>query len=194
MPSARKQSKGTEKKASNTPPSALDKKQADEIINTVERLFQNYLRKKGHRCTPERMLVLREIYVSPEHLDADQIFLNLKQKGHDVSRATVYNTLDLLVECNLVEQNSFGHKHLHYERSYGYRPHHHIVCEKCGHVFEFQSPEIDEELRKLCEGNGFKLKRNSLQLFGECVHENCDLKPTEEEKIKNIRKHPASQR
>lgn len=171
-----------------------NKNRADEIIDTVERLFQNYLRKKGHRCTPERMLVLREIYESPDHHDADEIFLSLKQKGHDVSRATVYNTLDLLVECNLVEQNSFGHKHLHYERSYGYRPHHHIVCEKCGHVFEFQSPEIDEELRKICEEQGFKLKRNSLQLFGECIQENCDSPKLTQEDAKTTGKHSATRR
>ncbi|NTV46084.1 MAG: transcriptional repressor [Chlorobiales bacterium] len=140
------------------------------------------------------MLVLREIYESPDHHDADEIFLNLKQKGHDVSRATVYNTLDLLVECNLVEQNSFGHKHLHYERSYGYRPHHHIVCEKCGHVFEFQSPEIDQELLKICEEQGFKLKRNNLQLFGECIQENCDGQKTPEEDAKTTGKHSATRR
>ncbi|ACF14480.1 ferric uptake regulator, Fur family [Chloroherpeton thalassium ATCC 35110] len=145
-----------------------------KILQEVEDIFQNYLRKKGHRSTPERLKVLQEIYTSSEHLDADQIFLNLKQKGANISRATVYNTLDLLVECSLVSQNSFGHKHLHYERSYGYKTHHHIICEKCGRVLEFTSPEIDEELRQICEFHGFKLKRNNLQLFGECIYDECD--------------------
>lgn len=145
-----------------------------KILKEVEEIFQNYLRKKGHRSTPERLKVLREIYSSSKHLDADEIFMMLKQKHANVSRATVYNTLDILVECNLVSPNSFGHKHLHYERSYGYQKHHHIICEKCGRVLEFTSPRIDEELAGICKKHGFKLKRNVLQLFGECIDEDCD--------------------
>jgi Fur family ferric uptake transcriptional regulator len=109
-------------------------------------------------------------------MDADEIFLALKQKNANVSRATVYNTLDILVECNLVSPNSFGHKHLHYERSYGYQEHHHIICEKCGRLLEFTSPKIDDELSEICQKNGFKLKRNVLQLFGECLDDDCDEK------------------
>jgi Fur family ferric uptake transcriptional regulator len=155
------------------------KKQSEKekkILKDVEVIFQNYLRKKGHRSTPERLKVLREIYSSPEHMDADEIFMALKQKNANVSRATVYNTLDILVECNLVSPNSFGHKHLHYERSYGYKEHHHIICEKCGRLLEFTSPKIDDELSEICQKNGFKLKRNVLQLFGECMDETCEEK------------------
>jgi len=172
-------SKKPNAKVTSTKSKAKKKSSEDQgkelkILKEVEELFQSYLRKKGHRSTPERLKVLQEIYTSSEHLDADQIFLNLKQKGANISRATVYNTLDLLVECNLVSQNSFGHKHLHYERSYGYKTHHHIICEKCGRVLEFTSPEIDEELRQICEFYGFKLRRNNLQLFGECLQNDCE--------------------
>lgn len=154
----------------------VQKERDKKILKVVEDIFQTYLRKKGHRSTPERLKVLREIYSSPDHLDADEIFMNLKLKKANVSRATVYNTLEILVECNLVSQNSFGHKHLHYERSYGYKKHHHIICEKCGRVVEFTSPKIDQELSGICKKHGFKLKRNVLQLFGECIDDSCEGK------------------
>ncbi|MDX2127972.1 MAG: transcriptional repressor [Chloroherpetonaceae bacterium] len=145
-------------------------------IQSVETIFYDFLKKKGYRSTPERALILKEIYAAPGHFDADEIFIKLKQKGGNISRATVYNTLDLLVECNLVSQNSFGHKHLHYERVYGYEHHDHIVCNECGEIFEFSSPEIETEQEKICRQLGFELQRHTLQMFCHCNKIDCEYK------------------
>ncbi|MCS6989551.1 MAG: transcriptional repressor [Chloroherpetonaceae bacterium] len=159
-------------KASN----AKTTKKSEKNMLTVEEIFAEFLKKKGYRSTPERALVLKEIYSSPGHFDADEIFIRMKQKGSNVSRATVYNTLELLVECNLVSQNSFGHKHLHYERIYGYEHHDHIICEDCGKVFEFTCDTIENEQESICQKMGFEIERHTLQIFARCVKPNCENK------------------
>lgn len=142
----------------------------------VEELFHNFLKKRGYRATPERALILKEIYSSEGHFDADELFVRLKQKSVNVSRATVYNTLDLLVECNLVSQNSFGHKHLHYERIYGYKHHDHIICEECGVVTEFTNDKIEEQQELVCKQHGFAMRRHTLQIFAMCTKTDCEHK------------------
>lgn len=151
----------------------------EKTLLTVEEIFTAFLRKKGYRSTPERAMVLNEIYASAGHFDADEIFIRMKQKGSNISRATVYNTLELLVECNLVSQNSFGHKHLHYERIYGYEHHDHIVCEDCGKVFEFTNPKIEEQQQAVCTKMGFEIERHTLQIFARCTKPNCDNKASD---------------
>ncbi len=148
---------------------------------SVEHIFREFLKKKGYRATPERDIVLREIYSAAGHFDADELFIKLKQKNHNISRATVYNTLDLLVECNLVSQNSFGHKHLHYERVYGYDHHDHIVCNQCGEVFEFSNPKIEEQQDAVCKSMGFDIRQHTLQIFADCVKTDCDYKKRQAE-------------
>jgi Fur family transcriptional regulator, ferric uptake regulator len=145
-------------------------------MQTVVEIFNEFLRKKGYRVTPERTVILREIYASDDHFDADELFIKLKQKGGRVSRATVYNTLELLVDCNLVSQNSFGHKHLHYERSYGYEHHDHIICDDCGKVYEFSNATIENEQKKVCADRHFDIDRHTLQIFARCTKPNCENK------------------
>ncbi|MCG8343946.1 MAG: transcriptional repressor, partial [Chlorobiales bacterium] len=83
----------------------------------AENLFKELMKAQGYRCTRERITVLKEIYESDNHLDADEIFVRLKKKGVSISRATVYHTLDLLFKFHLVNKIDLGHKHTHYEKS-----------------------------------------------------------------------------
>ncbi len=168
--------KGTKTSSPKTA-SAKAQSKSEKNMLTVEEIFAEFLKKKGYRSTPERAMVLNEIYASPGHFDADEIFIRMKQKGSNISRATVYNTLELLVECNLVSQNSFGHKHLHYERTYGYEHHDHIICEDCGKVFEFTNPKIEEQQQVVCAKMGFEMERHTLQIFARCTKPNCENKP-----------------
>lgn len=149
---------------------------SQNLVKSVEEIFREFLRKKGYRATPERDAVLREIYSDAGHFDADELFIRLKQKKYAISRATVYNTLELLVECNLVSQNSFGHKHLHYERTYGFEHHDHIVCNQCGEVFEFTNAQIEEQQQAVCRSLGFEIKQHTLQIFADCTKPDCERK------------------
>ena len=143
-------------------------KKGGDTIAKVENLFKSFMKEEGLRCTQERLSVLREIYGSSTHLDADELFVRLREKGVAISRATVYHTLDLLFRYNLVTKIDLGHKHTHYEKSWGVANHLHIICLKCGKVSEATSSELGGMMEKLCAENGYSLGSFSLQLFGEC--------------------------
>jgi len=145
------------------------KKTGADSIAKVESLFKSYMKEEGLRCTQERLSVLREIYRANTHLDADELFVRLREKGVAISRATVYHTLDLLFRFNLVTKIDLGHKHTHYEKSWGVANHLHIICQKCGRVSEATSNELPLLMDKLCLEHGYSLGSFSLQLFGECL-------------------------
>jgi len=151
-------------------------KEPSQQTMQVESLFKASMKEEGYRCTRERLVILREIYESDSHLDADEIFVRLKKKELSVSRATVYHTLDLLFKFHLVNKIDLGHKHTHYEKSYGVDNHLHIICEECGRVVEVHSDELNEILEKLCQENGFTLGSFSLQVFAKCREEENDIR------------------
>lgn len=159
----------------------------EETIHLVKEIFRTYLKEKNQRQTPERFMVLEEIYSSDGHLDADEIFFNMKNSGTRVSRATVYNTLDLLIECGLVQRQQFGKNQYYYERSYAYQQHDHIICKECGVVIEFCDPRI-LEIQKLMEKiHNFTVEGHSLHLFGKCNDtEACKQRQKSGDKIKTL--------
>ncbi len=148
-----------------------------DTIEEVKELFKSYLKEHGHRQTPERFMVLEETYKSDGHFDADAMYFRMKNTGSRVSRATVYNTLDLLVECGLVQRHQFGKNQSYYERAYGYRQHDHIICRQCGAVVEFCDPRILEIQTLMNRIHKFKIESHSLQFYGECENpETCTRK------------------
>lgn len=144
----------------------------EETINLVKEIFRSYLKERNQRQTPERFMVLEEIYRTEGHFDADDLFFHLKESGSRVSRATVYNSLDLLVECGLVQRHQFGKNQYYYERAYAYQQHDHIICKECGAVMEFCDPRIQEIQSMLEKFYDFKIDGHSLHFFGMC--ENVD--------------------
>lgn len=159
----------------------------EETIQLVKEIFRAYLREGNQRQTPERFMVLEEIYRSDGHFDADDLFFSMKNSGTRVSRATVYNTLDLLVECGLVQRQQFGKNQYYYERSYAYQQHDHLICRECGAVVEFCDPRI-LEIQKLMEQiHNFTVEAHSLHLFGSCNDkEACEHRKKNGDKIKNL--------
>lgn len=150
-----------------------------EKLEEVHAIFSSFLKKRNQRQTPERFMVLDEIYATDDHLDADELYLRLKKKQSQVSRATVYNTLDLLLECDLVVRHQFGQNQAKYERAYSYWQHDHLICLDCNEVFEFCDPRIQSIQEMVEEIFKFDVKHHSLHMFGHCMRENCPNRPVE---------------
>jgi Fur family ferric uptake transcriptional regulator len=138
-------------------------------IQEVKKLFTIYLEKNKLRKTSERFSILEEIYSREDHFDAEALYLYFKENEYSLSRATVYNTLDLLVSCELVIKHQFGKNQTQYEKSYGFKQHDHLICLDCGKVIEFCDPRIQGIQDKIGELLNFKVTHHSLMLYGKCA-------------------------
>jgi Fur family ferric uptake transcriptional regulator len=148
--------------------------EAIETIEEVKKIFSAYLEQKAQRKTVERFQILEEIYSRNDHFDAEILYIDLKQKGLNVSRATVYNTLDLLISCDLIKKHQFGKNQAQYEKSYGYKQHDHILCVDCKKVVEFCDPRIQQIKTMMGDLLNFTITHHSLNLYGICG--NCKIK------------------
>ena len=131
-------------------------------------IFERYLKTKNLNLTRERKLILDKVFSIDGHSEADEIFLRLKKDKKDVSRATVYRTLGLLVDSGLVRKVYLGEDHIHYEHTFGHTHHDHLVCLKCGKVIEFSDKKIEKLQSSVCQENGFKELSHTVQIFGYC--------------------------
>ena len=138
---------------------------------SIKEAFTEYIQKHKHRKTPERYAILEKIYSYEGHFNAD-ILYNAMKSEYRVSLATIYNTLELLIECKLIIKHQIGGQFAQYEKTFGNNTHHHLICTNCGKVKEF----TDKQLRLAIQNRKFahfQMSHYSLYLYGLC--QNCRI-------------------
>ena len=130
--------------------------------------FKEALKKEGLKYTPQRTAVLEEIIKDKGHRESEEIYLALKKRGQHVSRATVYRTMDILVNNGFARKMNLGDGRARYESKVNSPHHDHLVCMDCGLIVEFMDQKIEDLQDEIAIQYEFQLKRHIHQLFGLC--------------------------
>ena len=147
---------------------SLLQRQLESPESAVQR-FREYLasRPKPLRFTEAQRQMIHFIFSRHNHFDAEQLCAELDRANLNISRATVYRTLNKLVNAGLLRRVQLGNR-VAYEHDYGYPQHEHLVCDQCGQVIEFEAPQLEAVYEGVCRQYGFQPSRHNLVVRGTC--------------------------
>jgi Fur family transcriptional regulator, ferric uptake regulator len=140
-------------------------------VDETRKAFYEHLASEGLRLTTPRRQILDTVLSIHSHFTAESLYNTLKSKHGQISRATLYRTLALLTESNVLEAQDFGGGSMYYEHKFGHTHHDHLVCLKCGSIIEFSDDRLEKMQMEVTNRLQFKPFYHALKISGLCS--NC---------------------
>jgi Fur family ferric uptake transcriptional regulator len=131
-------------------------------------VLRGELRERELPFTQQRESVARVLFESTRHLSADEVAEELRRRGEQIGKATVYRTLALLVERGLATEHDFDEGFRRYQMQIGAAQYDHMICTVCGAVTQFRHPELEQALEQVARDAGFEAITRQIKVFGTC--------------------------
>lgn len=138
------------------------------VSESPEEKFREFLEIRGEKLTEPRRTLVRHIFDSHKHFDADELVADLRAAGRSVSRSTVYRSLKLMVDAGLLREFRLTNRTV-YEHNYGYPSHDHLHCTECGKIVEFRNDEVRRIRDAICQEQGFRPAEHRFVISGVCA-------------------------
>ncbi|AAN50292.1 Fur family transcriptional regulator [Leptospira interrogans] len=153
----------------------MNREKQEAILNKTQpavrmemQTFSEYLQKEGLKITNQRMLVAERIFSLHNHFTAEGLLEEFKDQRDQISKATIYRILSIMVSAGLLQEHNFGKDYKYYEHIIGHKHHDHIICTVCGKIVEFLDERIEQLQEQAARENGFKITGHSLNIYGTC--------------------------
>jgi len=155
------------------------------VVATYKEKFKSFLKERDLKYTPEREEIIEVIIKLQNHFDADDIYNQLKRHKSDVSLATVYRTIPLLIESSLIIETLHCREKILYEKIHNKRHHDHMVCINCGKIIEFYNENVERLQNEICQKYQFTPTEHRLGIKGYCKECKNKLKDKIHQKEEN---------
>ena len=148
----------------------------------LEKRLRDYMKANRLKNTRQRQVILETFLEAEAHLALDELLERVQEKREGVGYATVYRTMKLLSDAGVAQERRFGDGQTRYEPAeLGDDHHDHLICETCGHIFEFEDEEIERRQARVAAAHGLRIRRHRLDLWGECLDSaSCDYRKAAE--------------
>jgi Fur family ferric uptake transcriptional regulator len=132
--------------------------------------FAQFLQGRGKRITPQRRMIVEQVFSHHDHFDADELINHLQEliNQRKLSRPTVYRTLSELVEAGMLRGMTLGGRSV-YEHEYGYPQHDHLYCQHCNRLIEFHNGDLDRICHAVAEDHQFQVTGHRMFVTGICA-------------------------
>ena len=141
-------------------------------------LFRSYLHQQRLPLTHQREAIAMSLFESEHHLSVDDLADILRGRGEHVGKATIYRTLNLLVQAELARELDFGEGFKRYEHQAGEARHDHLICTGCSKVIRFSRVALDELQEQIATEYGFGVQSRRLKIYGQCSECQVGAEPT----------------
>ena len=141
-----------------------------EVAHSPTERFAQFLLSRDKRLTPQRRLIVEQVYSHHDHFDADELLEHLQPllAARKLSRPTVYRTLAELVDAGMLRKMTLGGRGI-YEHEYGYPSHDHLYCQRCNRLIEFHSAELERIRDAVAKEHHFEVSSHRMFVTGVCA-------------------------